>query len=259
MDKTNPTEDRYLVPGLMRGFQVLDVFTPERTELSLSEIAAFLDLSRSAAFRTVYTLAHMGFLLHDTRRQSYSLGPAVMRLGHGYMASRELVQIALPEIERLRDETDWSTHMGIRDRRNVLYLLRVPSRMGMGSIVHVGSRLPAASTTMGRVLLTDLDEASLIALYRGEDYVQASKWQPRNMAALVRQWRADKERKVVVQLGSFEQGMASVAAPIRDLSGSIVGAISATHAFDIPTEPDPEVIEAVEACAKAISRCLGAA
>lgn len=121
MDKTNPTEDRYLVPGLMRGFQVLDVFTPERTELSLSEIAALLDLSRSAAFRTVYTLAHMGFLLHDTRRQSYSLGPAVMRLGHGYMASRELVQIALPEIERLRDETDWSTHMGIRDRRNVLY------------------------------------------------------------------------------------------------------------------------------------------
>ena len=151
MDKTDTDEDRYLVPGLLRGFAVLDAFTSERQELTLSDIARSLGLSRSAAFRTVYTLAHLGFLLHDARRQTYALGPAVLRLGHGYMASRELVQIALPEIEALRDETDWSTHLGVRDGKSVLYMLRVASRMGMGSIVHVGSRLPAAATTMGQV------------------------------------------------------------------------------------------------------------
>ena len=55
MDKTINDEDRYLVPGLIRGFAVLDAFTPERGALSLSEIARLLGLSRSAAFRTVYT------------------------------------------------------------------------------------------------------------------------------------------------------------------------------------------------------------
>lgn len=255
MGKTNTDEDRYLVPGLIRGFAVLEIFTTEHHELTLSEIARTLDLSRSAAFRTVYTLSRLGFLLHDVRRQTYALGPAVLRLGHGYMASRELVQIALPEIERLRDETDWSTHLGVRDGRSVLYMLRVASRMGMGSIVHVGSRLPASATSMGRVLLTDLDENSLIELYRDEYFDHG----PRSMTALIEQWRADRMRDVVVHLGSFERGMASVAAPIRDISGGIVGAINATRAFDTPVEPDSGVVNAVIACARAISRHLGRA
>lgn len=259
MGETESDEDRYLVPGLIRGFAVLDIFTTEHQELTLSEIARRLDLSRSAAFRTVYTLAHLGFLLHDVRRQTYALGPAVLRLGHGYMASRELVQIALPEIEKLRDQTDWSTHLGVRDGRSVLYMLRVASRMGMGSIVHVGSRLPAAATTMGRVLLTDLDEESLIALYRDEHYDHAPRGTPRNMAALLDQWRGDCGRNVVVHMGSFERGMASVAAPIRDISGGIVGAINATRAYDAPEAPDDSVIDAVKSCARAISRHLGCA
>lgn len=259
MDKTESQEDRYLVPGLIRGFAVLDMFTTERQEMTLSDIARVLKLSRSATFRTVYTLANLGFLLHDARRQTYSLGPAVLRLGHGYMASRELVQIALPEIEKLRDQTDWSTHLGVRDGRSVLYMLRVPSRRGMGSIVHVGSRLPAATTTMGRVLLTDLDEASLIALYRDEPYDRAPHGTPRNISTLQDQWREDRESKVVVQLGSFERGMASIAAPIRDISGGIVGAINATRAFDEPESPDIAVIDAVKSCARAISFHLGRA
>ena len=149
--------------------------------------------------------------------------------------------------------------IGVRDGKSVLYMLRVASRMGMGSIVHVGSRLPAAATTMGRVLLTDLDEASLIALYRDEHYDHAPRGTPRNMATLLAQWRADRARDVVVQLGSFERGMASVAAPIRDISGGIVGAINATRAFDAPAPPDQSVIDAVTSCARAISRHLGCA
>lgn len=53
--------------------------------------------------------------------------------------------------------------------------------------------------------------------------------------------------------------MASVAAPIRDISGGIVGAINATRAFDAPETPDDSVIDAVKACARAISRHLGRA
>lgn len=257
MGKTPSEEDRYLVPGLLRGLAVLDAFSPDRREMSLSEIARTLGLSRSAAFRTVYTLAHQGYLLKDERRQTYALGPAVLRLGHGYMAARELVQIALPELERLRDATDWSAHLGARDGRMVLYLLRVPSRMGMGSIVHVGSRLPAAATTMGRVLLTDLDEAALVTLYRDESYAGVPGGAPRNLAELTAQWRRDRESGTVVQIGSFERGMASVAAPVRDMSGGIVAAINATRSQSGPDEVEPGVIAEVEACARRISRLLG--
>lgn len=257
MSETSDDQDRYLVPGLTRGLAVLDAFKPERRELSLSDIARILGLSRSAVFRTVYTLTHLGYLIGDSRGHTYRLGPAVLRLGHGYMADRELVQIALPELERLRDETDWSAHLGIRDGRSVLYLLRVPSRMGMGSIVHVGSRLPAAATTMGRALLTDLDEDSLIAVYRDEGYERSPGTTPRSLSDLIGQWRRDRDSETIVQIGSFERGIASVAAPVRDMSGGVVAAINATRAFSTEDEIDPAIVASVRDCARRISVLLG--
>ncbi|MEP4420766.1 MAG: helix-turn-helix domain-containing protein [Nitratireductor sp.] len=116
---SRPAEDKYLVPGLIRGLEVLRAFTPECREMSLSDIARRLGTTRSAAFRAVYTLAHHGYLLHDAQRGHYMLGPAVLRLGYGYLATRELVEIALPELEKLRDATDWSAHLGVRDGRDV--------------------------------------------------------------------------------------------------------------------------------------------
>ncbi len=260
MDKTSdesPGEDRYIVPGLVRGLQVLGAFSPERKEMTLSELARELGLSRSAAFRTVYTLAQMGYLLQDPRDKSYSLGPAVLRLGYGYMATRELVEIALPELERLRDETDWSTHLGVRDGDRVLYMLRIPSRMGMGSIVHVGSRLPAASTTMGRVLLADLDEETMIALYRDRGQDAAPGRAARGRAEVMAQWARDRGGETVDQIGSFEAGIASVAAPVRDMSGRVIAAINATNAAEGQGAIRPEIRAAVRDTGRRISRLLG--
>jgi len=263
MDETHSDsadEDRYLVPGLIRGLAVLRCFTPDRPEMSLSDIARALGTTRSAAFRSVYTLAHLGYLLHDTRAGSYALGPGVLRLGYGYLASRELVEAALPELERLRDETDWSTHLGVRDGRSVLYLLRVPSRMGLASIVHVGSKLPAAGTTMGRVLLADLDEETLTALYRAAEDETVPRRGPRGMAEVRAQWARDRGRDTIEQLGSFETGIAAVAAPVRDLSGRAIAAINATRAMPAEGGRDPgaAIRNAVRAAAGRVSRQIGA-
>ena len=257
-DEGLPDEDKYLVPGLMRGLQVLKAFTPEITAMSLSDIARRLNMSRSAAFRSVYTLAHLGYLLHDPRTKLYSLGPSVLRLGYGYLATRELVEIALPELERLRDATDWSAHLGVRDGRFVLYMLRVPSRMGLASIVHVGSRLPAAATTMGRVLLADLSEETVLAIYREETYPPAPRYAPRNLAELLEQRRRDKGATTVTQIGSFETGIASIAAPVRDMSGSVVAAINLTRpVMSEMTNIDASIRRELIKSAMAISRMLG--
>lgn len=257
MDETHtPETDRYLVPGLMRGMQVLGAFTPERRALSLSEIARIIGQSRSATFRTVYTLSHMGYLLHDERAKTYSLGPAVMRLGYGYMANRELIEIAMPELERLRDRTDWSTHLGMRDGARVLYMLRAPSRLGMGSIVHVGSRLPAASTTMGRVLLAALDDETIAAIYRDAPPA-VSGGAILGMADILAQCRRDRMADTVVQVGNFEAGVASAAAPVRDLSGNVVAAINATLATETGTGVPENVRQEVHQTAARISHLLG--
>ncbi|MEP3330214.1 IclR family transcriptional regulator [Sedimentitalea sp.] len=239
------SDDRYLVPGLIRGLDVLQAFTPERPSLSLSDIARHLGVSRSAAFRSVYTLASLGFLLQDRREERYALGPAVLRLGHGYLATRELVEIALPVLEQLRDESGWSAHLAVREGSSVLYMLRLPALSGLNSIVHVGSRLPAAATTMGRVLLADLSEAALIKLYRDEDFSRAPGRSPRSQAALLKQWDADRGREMIVQVGEFETGMASAATPVRDITGAVVAAINLTRL--VTGQPSPQVPDDIQA------------
>ncbi|WP_048645913.1 IclR family transcriptional regulator [Nitratireductor soli] len=263
MDKTPPlpsqSDDKYLVPGLIRGLQVLQSFTPENREMTLSDVARRLGTTRSAAFRTVYTLAQQGYLLHNPQTARYTLGPAVLRLGYGYLATRELVEIALPELEKLRDATDWSAHLGVRDGRFVLYMLRVPSHMGLASIVHVGSRLPAAGTTMGRVLLADLSEDDLVRLYRDETYQNAPGQTPRSLSELISQWHRDRDAQAIVQIGNFETGIASIAAPVRDIEGNVVAAINVTQAASADRIDSIEagVRREVARTAAAITRLLG--
>jgi DNA-binding IclR family transcriptional regulator len=99
----------------------------------------------------------------------------------------------------------------------------VPARRGLRSIVHVGSRLPAHATAMGRVLLAHLPEDALATLARDAAPRRAP---PPPLGVLLKRARADRARGHVVHLGEFEAGIASVAAPLRDAAGRVVAAIN---------------------------------
>ncbi|MEO0361069.1 MAG: IclR family transcriptional regulator [Pseudomonadota bacterium] len=239
--------DPYIVPGLVRGLAALRAFTPDRPELTLGDIATELGVTKSAAFRTVHTLAAEGYLLAIPGQQRFRLGPAVQRLSYGYHASRELLDVVGPVLERLRDLTDWSTHLGVLDGRHVLYLQRFAATHGLSSLVHVGSRLPAAATSMGRVLLAGRTEADIRRIYRDVTAGELSR--------VIATRERDRRSGVVVSVGNFESGLCSVAAPIRDIAGHVVAAISATRIRD--DVPD-EIVAKVAEAAQTTSVALGA-
>jgi len=251
--------DRYIVPGLVRGLDVLQAFTPERPRLTLRELAEATGVTRSAVFRIAYTLNEFGFLVHDVASRQYMLGPAVLRLGYGYLAPRGLVEAALGPLEALRDAVGWSAHLGILDGADVVYLLRAPTRRGLASIVHIGSRLPAHATAMGRVLLAQLSEAEIVGLYRGVRLGGVGRRGPTTVTALTAQARRDAETGYVLHRGEFQQGVTSVAAPLRDARGYVVAAINIASP---PTgradeRPHGPIVRSVLDSALTISRALG--
>jgi IclR family pca regulon transcriptional regulator len=258
MPASADAEDRYLGPGLVRGLSALQCFTPEAPRLGLTEIAKRLGVSRSAAFRTVYTLTQMGCLLHDARSNRYALGPGVLRLGYGYLATRQMVELAQPELERLRDRTGWSTHMGVLDGTSVLYILRAPAHSADASIVHVGSRLPVQATTMGRVLLADLSDDELTELHR-RDRRQGGRLAGTGLRDWLAHGRLGRGEAVIVHAGDFEARIASAAAPVRDRSGRVVAAISITTRIDrVPAAGPDEALRAdLTDTARRISFLLG--
>ncbi|MCK0150137.1 IclR family transcriptional regulator [Marivita sp. S6314] len=240
--------DPYIVPGLVRGLAALRSFTPERPEQGLPEIAKSLGITRSAAFRTIHTLVSEGYLLEVPGKSKYRLGPQVLGLSYGFLASRELLEVANKPLEALRDSIDWSTHLGVLDARHVLYLIRFPATDGLSSLVHVGSRLPAAQTAMGRLLLAHRTEREIR---------KALELRPKSeLDAALANRAHDLQRETVVHQGQFESGLCSVAAPVRDMSGSVVAAVSATK---YTQDLDEDVTRQTIAAAQAISRGLGAA
>jgi DNA-binding IclR family transcriptional regulator len=238
--------DPYSVPALVRGLKLLQAFTPQRPEQTMAQLAQTLGITRSAVFRTVHTLVQEGFLLPVRDGTHYRLGPAVLRVSYGYLASRELLEVAQNPLETMRDTLDWSGHLGVLDGRHILYLIRLPASDGLSSLVHVGSRLPVTTTAMGRVLLTQKTEPQIRRLLDGQPKAAIE----RAIAA----WQKDRTRQSVIHNGSFETGLCSVAAPIYDMSGDIVAAISATKQTDtVPAAVEREVLKT----AYIISRATG--
>jgi IclR family pca regulon transcriptional regulator len=253
------SSDRYLVPALIRGLTILQELSGERRRMTLSEVAGALGVTRSSAYRLLVTLGHLGFVDFDAGTKTYALGAEVLRLGYGYLASRDLVEVAMPHLVRLRDRTGWSAHLGELHGREVVYLARVATRRSIASNVHVGTRLPASATTMGRMLLSALSAGEIRELYRDAPMADSARQGLASIGELIAQLEKDAAAGVIVQQSGYELGVASVAAPVRDMTGQIVAAIniSAVAMLTSESELNGPLRAEVLAAAAAISLDLG--
>ncbi len=218
-------ETKYLMPGLERGLAILALFTPEQPQLSLTDIAKRMGISRSSVFRLVFTLEKNGFVRRPGERR-YRLGPKILSLGYNFVAGHDFVDVARPHLEELRDLVGASAYLAVLDGAEVLYLVRVPSRRALISNVSVGSRLPALTTTTGRILLSEMDEATLRAMFRDAATQAPPPGETMTVDAFLDMIAADRKAGVVAMSSRYGPGLISVAAPLRDQDGRIVAAIN---------------------------------
>jgi DNA-binding IclR family transcriptional regulator len=216
--------ESYMVPSLERGLRLLSVLASARTELSLSQLAERLELSRSSVFRLCYTLDQLGFVRRT--RLGYEMGPRVLTLGFDYLSSLDLVDTARPELVALRDDTGASAHLGVLHGRDVIYIAQVAAQRQLASRVAVGSHFPAHAMSMGRLLLSALSDEEFDALYRGVSLERFTDDTPATVEELRARIAADRKRGYVISRGSFERGIAAVAAPVLGADGNVVAAVN---------------------------------
>ena len=149
--------------SLERGLAILSSFSAGRQLIGVSEIAQELGLTRSTAHRYIATLARLGYLHQDAATRKYALGPRVLDLGFTAINSMELRHVAAPHLQRLCDETGHTVNLAILDDVDIVYVERFrASRRHQNQIdldLHVGSRLPAYCTSLGKVLLAFLPDS----------------------------------------------------------------------------------------------------
>ncbi len=217
------------VQSLERGLSVIRAFSADRPRLTLSDAAKATGLTRATARRVLHTLEQLGYVRCDDRY--FELTPRVLDLGYAYVSSFRLPDLAQPAMEQLSAQVHESVSMSVLDGSDVVYVARVPASRLMTISLQVGSRLPALTTSMGRVLLAELAEKDLRA------FIAFHPPKPRTTRTAIDAESLTNAIREVRQQGwclldqELEDGVRSVAAPIRDRMGRAVAAINvSTHA-----------------------------
>jgi DNA-binding IclR family transcriptional regulator len=256
----NVPDARYSVHSLELGLRILESFDRDAVdEMSLSELARRVGVSRSSAFRLVHTLQRLGYLEREDETKNYRLGARVMSLGYSFLSSKDIAELARPDLQRLRNQTRCSTHLGILDGAEVIYIARFAAHNPVSAMITVGARVPAHATTMGRIILAYKPAAYIQEFFGGRPLTKFSDQTPVTLDGLIATLDADRQRGYVISHSNFEAGIASIAAPLFDAKGDVAGAINvSTPENAIEAEHfDTGVRDALRATARRISELSG--
>jgi IclR family pca regulon transcriptional regulator len=252
-------DDRYLVGALVRGLEVLRCFDREHPTLSLGDVARKLGWGRTEPFRFLHTLESLGYLHRDPATKRYELAPKVLEIGFAALANLQLPELAQPFLERLRDATNASAHIGILDGKDVVYVGRAASRAILRSTIHVGSRLPAHATAIGKTLLAGKSAAELDAWLAEHELTRYTAHTLADARALRAELARIAERGYALSNQEFESGIRSVAAPVRDAHGATIAALNVSAPADALAAANVEatIVPAVRAAALDLSHTCG--
>jgi len=238
---------------LARGLEVIDAVA--QGVLGLTELADRLGLTRSTTHRLAVTLVEHRYL-NFQRGSGYSLGPQLLKLG--YMAGRQssLPRVAREHLEDLASASGDTVHLGVLDGSRALYLDKISGTRRVEVRSRIGERQPLRSTGLGKALILDATEAQLREYYdyetrHGHQYaVDQEQW--------LRRMGEYAKNGYAFDLEENEDRIRCVAAPLRDVSGAIAGAISVSSAAQYMDDTRMHGLAfEVKSTADAISRQLG--
>ncbi len=210
--------------SLARGLAVIAAFTDRRRRPTIADLSRKTGIPRAAVRRCLYTLEKLGYV--DADAYTFSLQPKILNLGHAYLGSASLAVSAQPYLDRVSEAVGESCSLAVLEHDDILYLARSVTSRILSVNLNVGSRLPAYCTSIGQVILADLDEDELAAyisrarLVAYTDRTASSSTQLRQVLDGVRRNGyaiADQEMEI---------GIRSIAVPVRDPAGVVIAGIN---------------------------------
>ena len=219
---TGAGRPEYRVEALAKGLRILSLFTEQSPTWRISDIAPAVGLPLPTVYRVVMTLAAEGYLEH-LPNGDYRPGVRVLTLGTASLRSMDLVQIATPLLLALAQDTGETVNLCVLTGDRVLYLVRLRNSDLVTANIQVGSTLAAVHTSIGKLLLSYLDEADLVNRINEASFVPNHG--PNAKESLL-ELRADLDKirtdGWAMQDEELAFGLRSVAAPVFNADGAIV-------------------------------------
>lgn len=218
------TADGHFSHSLARGLQVIKAFGQDAPMLRITDVARRTGLSRAAARRFLLTLIDLQYV--GCSDDLFYLRPRALEIGYSYLASIDADRIIQPFLNELTNVTRETSSFGVLDGADIRLIARSASNRMLNYSIHLGGRVPAYGTSLGRVLLANLPPPEFAEYCKGLPDRLPTMTRILAKAEVIQSIENAKSRGWAVIEEKDGQGMSSIAVPISDQTGAAIAAIN---------------------------------
>ena len=215
---------REKIEGLARGLSVIRAFSAAGPSCTLTEISNVTGLSPAAVRRCLHTLEDLGYAGRSGRQ--FFLRPRVLDLGAAYLDSVNSETLATDYLQDVVEASGHSSSLATLDETDIVYLAHAGARRPLRIEAGIGTRYPAYTTSMGRVMLAALSRAELRAVLVASEPKKLTRHTVTDLQQLADLIKAAHEEGYAMVEDQLAIGIMSIAVPVKDQAGRVVAAIN---------------------------------
>ena len=220
-------DGRSVVNSLAKGLRILEVFSAEKPEMTLSEVAALAELDPGTAFRMLNTLVMLGYVNRTAETKRFRLTLKVVDLGLNAIARADLREIARPILRSIVGEVNEAASLGVLDGADILYIERVRAGLTrIGVDIRIGTTIPAFWSTIGEAFLAYLPKSELERVLAMQPRAGAFPHKPMNQGEIAERLANVREHGYALRDSYFGSGLRVLAVPVLDVDNYPLAAIS---------------------------------
>ncbi len=219
-------KSEYIIQAVDHALDLLEQFHDDVDELGVTELSKRLKLHKNNVFRLLATLESRGYIEQNRVTENYRLGLKTLELGQTFIKQMGLLRQSRPILEALVRECNETTYVSILKEFHIVYLDAVETDLTVRVVPRVGSRLPAYCTAAGKIQLAYMTEEEL------DNFLPTKEMKRYTPNTVTGRDELKVGLKTVAEMGyavdneELDIGVRCVAAPIRDYTRRIIGAVS---------------------------------
>lgn len=247
-----------MINSLSRGLHALTLLAQAEGAVGVSELAEMLGVDPSSSYRLLATLERHGYVLQEAQGKKYALGYAALELAGAVLRRLNVATIAAPHLRTLVNETGESAHLAVRDGANAVFIGQEVATAILRVDTTIGSSEPVHCTAVGKVLLSEMAEGELMAIFGGRPLPRFTSQTITSLDELLPELARTRTRGYAFDDEELHPGVRCLAAPVRDYQNRIIAAIGISGPTSrLTRERLPELSAAICDAAAAISEQMG--
>jgi IclR family pca regulon transcriptional regulator len=243
------------IHSLAKGLAVIEAFSSNRSEMTLSDLAKQCKLSPGSVRRVLVTLRELGYITQNGK--IFTLAPRTLQLGYAYLSTMPIATLVQPRLAELTQALGETSSFAILDGIDVVYLARSSAPHLAGDYMSVGTRIPAYATSVGKVLLANLPEPARSSVLLRTNLQQLTPYTITDPAVLERQLQDALRNGYAINDQEVGLGLRSIAVPVVR-SGEVVASLGVSAEVTRRTTDDlvHVILPKLKLVAAAVERSL---